>query len=256
MNSVWLQSAMQPLARNAEDGLLLRTKSPWRAVFPTTTPRQRPATRFEGPYRGVAGAILRKVTKHPDETTHRHDQMVEVIEDSATWSRNAKAMYEKSCLDRRARHHEDLLHIANVVDRLQKMIHHRIVIRDRFQEELKIAKEAYHQAELHRNKLQADVPEKHRRVEAQNVKELNHLVQCQREKLIRDDRTIKDKANFVHSAENAIEVEQACMARVGELSLMPEGLQVRPEPTLDYDHATHGYMPPTLQPISLLASTI
>ena len=34
------------------------------------------------------------------------------------------------------------------------------------------------------------------------------------------------------------------------------GLQVRPEPTLDYDHATHGYMPPTLQPISLLASTI
>ena len=95
--------------------------------------------RWDGPYKGVNGAILRKTLANPDDTTHRHDALLEVISDAEIVAKIAFSAVTKSRNSRSGCHVDDSLVLKIITDRCPKLAHTKRVMRDRLNAELKTA---------------------------------------------------------------------------------------------------------------------
>jgi len=234
------------LARNREDGFPLRAHSPWSAVFPTTTPRRRPAQRRRNArYKGVNGATLVYTESHPDEATHRHDSAPTALFDGCAWTRSSQTARENSEAMRRTHYLEEKTLRDNIVHELQEHLHHFEIKRRHFKQGLESELAGLRRVESTLKKLEADTPIKCRKMERMEVFHQKQEANMQQIELNRRKQAVSDMEQKMKGAARVMQVEVEAFGMMQSVTLRPTG-SINRLPKLGYDHLIHGYMPPEL----------
>jgi len=245
------------LMRNDEEGLQLK-EGPWRFCFNTSTPRCRPAMRWEGPYKGVNGAILRKTLANPDDTTHRHDALLEVISDAEIVAKIAFSAVTKSRNSRSGCHVDDSLVLKVITDRCPKLAHTKRVMRDRLEKELKTSQRNLSIGERELEECQSKVPQEYSKAEEMAVRDLKFAVHVKLDEVKRFREVVAHKEEVCRGIGVVCKVEAECAEKQKSVSLLAHGVSVgRPEREgRDESHRAHLSLPKLDTPTRALSSTM